>query len=96
MAGLFNPLLFSVKFPSSHKWVSTFFLVSLFGFSAMVFGDLDHVDAQGSSGCDRQTFSLTDCPRMLSEDRGTNNNDNDDKVDGQNIEGKIPSVIPFP
>jgi hypothetical protein len=93
MIGLFNPLLFSVKFPPSHKWVSIFFLVLLFGFSATVFSGLGHIDAQGSTDCDRQTFSLTDCHRSTLKDGETNNND--DK-DWQNIEGKIPSVIPFP
>ncbi|MGA7370321.1 MAG: hypothetical protein WBX01_14430 [Nitrososphaeraceae archaeon] len=92
MIGFSNPLLFSIKLSSSHKWVSIFFLVLLFGFSAIVFSG--HVDLQGSAGCDRQTFSLADCRGTSSRDGGSNNNDDND--DRQNIEGQIPSVIPFP
>jgi hypothetical protein len=92
MIDFFSPLFSSVRFPSlSYKLVSTFFLVILFGFSYIVFSDLGHIYAQESSDCDRQTFSLVDCPGFSSGDGRINNNN-----DGQNIEQQIPSVIPFP
>ena len=86
-------LLFSIKLPLSYGWVSTFFLILLSGFSAITFGGLDHIYAQGSVDCDRQIFSLVDCPESSSGEKGTNNDDDDT---GQNIELQIPSVIPFP
>lgn len=93
MINLFNSLLFSIKLPLSYKRLSTFFLLLLSGFSASTFGGLDHIYVQGSVDCDRQTFSLVDCPESSSGEEGTNNDENDD---GQNIEEQIPSVIPFP
>lgn len=50
------------------------------------------IDAQGSTECDRQTFSAVDCPTSSGEDE--TNYDGDD--DTGNIEEQIPSVIPFP
>jgi hypothetical protein len=86
---MINPLIYSVKLPSSHKGISIFFLVFLLGFSSIVFSSLGHIDAQGSTDCDRQTFSLVDCPGSSSGDEETDD-------DGQDIEEQIPSVIPFP
>ena len=54
----------------------------------------DGIDAQGSTGCDRQAFSPVDCPPSSSGEDETNNNDDDD--DSGNIEKQIPSVLPFP
>jgi hypothetical protein len=90
---LFNLLLFSIKLPSSYRSVSIFFLVLFSGFSAIVFSGLDHINAQVPVDCDRQTFSLVDCPEASSDEEGTNNGDDDN---GRNIELQIPSVIPFP
>lgn len=56
-----------------------------------MFSGLDQVYAQESSNCDRETFSLVDCPESSSRVEETNNDD-----DGENIEQQIPSVIPFP
>lgn len=80
---------------------SIFFLVLLFGFSAIVFSGLD-INVQGSTDCDRLSVSRADCPPSSSGDEGTNNNDNDadeDEVRAGNIEDRIPSVpdiVPFP
>ncbi|MGC1131311.1 MAG: hypothetical protein WA941_00705 [Nitrososphaeraceae archaeon] len=70
-----------------------FLLILLSGFFAIAFGGLDHIYVQGTVDCDRQTFSLIDCPESSSEEEGPNNDDDDN---GQNIELHIPSVIPFP
>lgn len=86
-------LLFSIRLPSLSRRISIIFLILLSGFFAIAFGGLDHIYAQGSVDCDRQTFSLVDCPESSSEEKGTNNDDDDN---GQNIEQQIPSVIPFP
>ena len=48
--------------------------------------------AQEFPDCDRQTFSLLDCPESSTSDEQSN----DDKDDSINIEEQIPSVIPFP
>jgi len=85
-----NPLLYSIKFTSSYKGTSIFFLIFLSGSFAIVFGGLDHIYVQGSVDCDRQTFSPVDCPTSSGEEE-TNNDD-----DRGNIEEQIPSVIPFP
>lgn len=80
---------------------SIFFLVLLFGFSAIVFSGLD-INVQGSTDCDRLSVSRVDCPPSSSGDERTNNNDNDadeDEVRAGNIEDRIPSVpdiVPFP
>lgn len=73
-------------FPS-FKWISTFSILLLGYFTVVSSGD-----AQGSTECDRQTFSPVDCPAS-SEEEPTNNEDNDDIG---NIEEQIPTVIPFP
>jgi len=86
-----NPLLYSIKFTSSYKGTSIFFLIFLSGSFAIVFGGLDHIYVQGSVDCDRQTFSPVDCPTSSGEEE--TNNDDDDRG---NIEEQIPSVIPFP
>ena len=93
MINFLNPFLFSIKLTSSYRWTSIFFLVLLAGFSAIAFSDLYHIDVQGSVDCDRQIFSLVDCPESSSGEEGTNDNDVDD---GENIELQIPTVIPFP
>lgn len=72
-------------FPS-FKWISAFSILLLGYFTVVSSGD-----AQGSTECDRQTFSLVDCP--ASSEEVTNNEDND--AIG-NIEEQIPTVIPFP
>jgi hypothetical protein len=72
-------------FPS-FKWISAFSIL-LLGYFTVV----SSVDAQGSTECDRQTFSPVDCP--TSSEEVTNNEDND--AIG-NIEEQIPTVIPFP
>ena len=62
---------------------------------------------QGTVDCDRQIFSLADCPRSSSVEERTNddgnnvgnivgNNDGNNVGNGLNIEPQIPSVIPFP
>jgi hypothetical protein len=92
MIDFFNPLFFSSRLSSlSYESVSTLtlFLVLLSGFFAIVSSGLTHIYAQESSDCDRQTFSLVDCPESSSGDEETSN-------DGENIEQQIPSVIPFP
>ncbi|MPZ08133.1 MAG: hypothetical protein GEU26_17245 [Nitrososphaeraceae archaeon] len=79
--------------PSSYRLASLFFVILLSGFSAIDFSGFDHVDAQAPIDCDRQIFSLVDCPESSSGAEGTNIDDDDD---GENIELQIPSVIPFP
>ena len=84
----------SIKFSSvlAHKRASLLTLIVLFVFSvSLLFGDLVYMHAQGSTGCDRQTFSLVDCPGALSGN-GEAAIDNGEA----NIEQQIPSVIPFP
>jgi len=93
MINFLNPFLFSIKLTSSYRGTSIFFLVLLAGFSAIAFSALDHIDVQGSVDCDREIFSLVDCPESSSEEEGTNNDDDDN---GQNFELQIPSIIPFP
>jgi hypothetical protein len=93
MINFLNPFLFSIKLTSSYRGTSIFFLVLLSGFSAIAFSGLYHIDVQGSVDCDRQIFSLVDCPESSSGEEGTNDNDVDD---GENIELQIPTVIPFP
>lgn len=53
----------------------------LFVFSVSVFDDLGYIHAQGSTVCDRQTFSLVNCPGSLSSD-----GDTDRDYDEENIE----------
>ena len=93
MINCLNPFLFSIKLASSYRRTSIFFLVLLSGFSVIAFSGLDHIGVQGSVDCDRQIFSLVDCPESSSGEEGTNDNDVDD---GENIEEQIPTVIPFP
>jgi hypothetical protein len=93
MINFLNPFLFSIKLTSSYRWTSIFFLVLLSGFSVIAFSSLYHIDVQGSVDCDRQIFSLVDCPESSSGEEGTNDKDGDD---GENIEEQIPTVIPFP
>jgi hypothetical protein len=93
MINSLKPLLFSIRLPSLSRRTSIIFLILLSGFFAIAFGGLDHIYVQGSVDCDRQTFSLVDCPESSSGEKGTNNDDDDS---GQNIELQIPSVIPFP
>ncbi len=88
-----KPLLFSIRLLSLSRRTSIIFLILLSGLFAIAFGGLDHIYVQGSVDCDRQTFSLVDCPESSSGEKGTNNDDDDS---GQNIELQIPSVIPFP
>ena len=91
MINSLKPLLFSISLPSLSRRASIIFLLILLsGFFAIAFGGLD---VQGTVDCDRQTFSLVDCPESSSEEEGPNNDDDDN---GQNIELQIPSVIPFP
>jgi hypothetical protein len=91
---VYNPILFSIKLSSSCRWASIFFLILRSGFLAITFNGLDHLKVQGSSDCDRQIFSLTECPGSSSRDEEINSDDNND--DDENIEQEIPSVIPFP
>jgi|GEM_PF-2051970 len=93
MINSLKPLLFSIRSPSLSRRTSIIFLILLSGFFAIAFGGLDHIYVQGTVDCDRQTFSLVDCPESSSEEEGTSNDDDDN---GQNIELQIPSVIPFP
>lgn len=93
MINFLNPFLFPIKLTSSYRWTSIFFLVLLSGFSVIAFSGHYHIDVQGSVDCDRQTFSLVDCPESSSGQEGTDDNDVND---GENIEEQIPSVIPFP
>jgi hypothetical protein len=93
MINSLKPLLFSIRLPSLSRRTSIIFLILLSGFFAIAFGGLDHIYVQGSVDCDRQTFSLVDCPESSSGEKGTNNDDYDN---GQSIELQIPSVIPFP
>jgi hypothetical protein len=94
MINSLKPLLFSIRLPLLSRRTSIIFLLILLsGFFANAFGGLDHIYVQGSVDCDRQTFSLVDCPESSSEEEGPNNDDEDS---GQNIELQIPSVIPFP
>lgn len=94
MINSLKPLLFSIRLPSlSERTSIIFLLILLSGFFAIAFGGLDHIYAQGTVDCDRQTFSLVDCPESSSQEEGPNNDDDDN---GQNIELQIPSVIPFP
>ena len=93
MINSLKPLLFSIRLPSLSRRTSIIFLILLSGFFAIAFGGLDHIIVQGTVDCDRQTFSLVDCPESSSQEEGPNNDDDDN---GQNIELQIPSVIPFP
>lgn len=94
MINSLKPLLFSISLSSLSRRASIIFLLILLsGFFAIAFGGLDHIYVQGTVDCDRQTFSLIDCPESSSEEEGPNNDDDDN---GQNIELQIPSVIPFP
>ena len=92
MINSLKQLLFSIRLSSLYRGFSIFFLILLSGSLAIAFSGLDHIYVQGSVDCDRQTFSLVDCPESSSEEE--ENNDDDDN--GQNIELQIPSVIPFP
>ncbi len=92
MINFLNPLLYSIKLTSSYRGTSIFFLVLFSGFSAIAFSGLYHIDVQGSVDCDREIFSLVDCPESSSGEEGTTNDDDD----GENIEQQIPTVIPFP
>jgi hypothetical protein len=92
MIDFFNPLFYSIRLPSlssERMSIILLFLVLLSGFSAIASSGLAYIYAQESSDCDRQTFSLVDCPESSSRDEETSNN-------GENIEQQIPSVIPFP
>jgi hypothetical protein len=92
MIDFFNPLSYSVRLPSlsyDRVLIIPLFLVLLSGFSMFMFTNIDQLYAQESSNCDRETFSLVDCPRSSSGDGESDN-------DGANIEQLIPSVIPFP
>jgi hypothetical protein len=71
----------------SYKGASFFILMILSVFSVSVFGDLSYLHAQGSTVCDRQTFSLVNCPGSLSSDRDYGQ---------ENNEQQIPLIIPFP
>ena len=93
MINFLNPFLFSINLTSSYRGTSIFFLVLLAGFSVIAFSALDHIDVQGSVDCDREIFSIVDCPESSSGEVGTTNDDDDN---GQNIEQQIPTVIPFP
>jgi len=94
MINSLKPLLFSISLSSLSRRASIIFLLILLsGFFAIAFGGLDHIYVQGTVDCDRQTFSLIDCPESSSEEEGPNKDDDDN---GQNIELQIPSVIPFP
>jgi hypothetical protein len=91
---ILSPFSSSTRFPSllSPKSVLFFTLIVLFVFSvSLLIGDLGYMNAQGSTDCNRQTFSLVNCPGSLSS------NGEADKDHGEaNIEQQIPSVIPFP
>lgn len=93
MFDILSPLFSFIRLSTlmSYKGVSIFFLMILFVFSISVFGDFGYMHALGSTVCDRQTFSLVDCPRSLSNDEAT-----DRDHGGENIEQQIPLVIPFP
>jgi hypothetical protein len=75
----------------SYKGASLFILMILFVFSVSVFSDLGYIQAHRSTVCNRQTFSLVNCPGSLSSD-----GDIDRNYGGENIEQQIPLVIPFP
>lgn len=84
----------SIRFSSvlAHKRASLLALIVLFVFSvSLLYGDIGYMHAQGSTGCDRQTFSLVDCPGALSGNGEAAIDDGE-----ANIEQQIPSVIPFP
>jgi hypothetical protein len=92
MIDFFNPLSYPVGLPSlsyDRVLIIPLSLVLLSGFSTFMFTNIDQPYVQASSDCDRQTFSLVDCPGSSSGDEETSN-------DGENIEQQIPSVIPFP
>ena len=72
----------------SFKWTSVISLALL-----VYFVIVPSIDAQGTTECNRQTFSPVDCPPSSSGEEKSNN-DNED--DSGNIEKQIPSVIPFP
>jgi hypothetical protein len=91
---IFNSLLFSIKLTSSNRWVSIYLFILLSGFSIIAVGGLQHNDVHGSVDCDRQTFSLIECPESSSGDAKTDNADTNDNIG--NIEQQIPSILPFP
>ena len=93
MFDILSPLFSSIRLSTllPYKGVSIFFLMILFVFSISVFGDFGYMHALGSTVCDRQTFSLVDCPGSLSNNEAT-----DRDYGGENIEQQIPLVIPFP
>ena len=53
-------------------------------------GDFGYIHAQGSTVCERQTFSLVNCPE--SSNNGGINGD----FGGESNEQQIPLLIPFP
>jgi hypothetical protein len=63
--------------------ISVFFLMIIFGFSFTV----DQIMAQVSTDCDRQTFSLVECPH-----KETNKTVNGDLKDIEEVQ----VMIPFP
>lgn len=69
---------------STYALVSVLFLILLGNFVVM-----SSFDAQGSTGCSRQTSSV-DCPTSSNNEEGSNDDDTG------NIEEQIPSVLPFP
>jgi hypothetical protein len=69
--------------------ISNFLLVLFFGFSALMSIGLGHLYAQEFPDCDRQTFSLVDCPEPSTSESNSNYNDS------KNFEEQIPLVIPF-
>ena len=86
MINSLKPLLYSIRLPSLSRRTSIIFSILLAGFFAIAFGVLDHMYVQGSVDCDRQTFSLVDCPESSSVEEGPNNDDDDN---GQTLNYKF-------
>ena len=90
----YNHFSLPVRFALSSYWfvlIIPLFLAITVEYSSIFFGKVDLVYAQESPSCDREKFSLVECPEKSSNENEPNNEDGEG-----NIEEDIPSVIPFP
>lgn len=90
----FNHFSLPVRLVSLPCWfvlIIPSFLAITVEYSTIFFDKINLVYAQESQSCERETFSLVECPEKSSNENEPNNEDGE-----VNIEEDIPSVIPFP
>lgn len=90
----FNYFSLPVRFASLSYWfvlIIPSFLAITIEYSFIFFDKINLVYAQESQSCERETFSLVECPEKSSNENEPNNENGEG-----NIEEEIPSVIPFP